>query len=139
MTLHRKLKKMNLNPRKLFLIDSFGALITALLLSLVLARFEDTFGMPRKVLYILSGMAGVYCIYSFLCYWHLKNNWSPYLKIIATANLIYCGLTMVLMFYFYQSLTILGLLYFIGEIIIITILALTELDFARTQQKREGS
>ena len=46
-----------INPKKLFLIDSLGALISAVMLGLVLTRFEHIFGMPQNVLYFLSFIA----------------------------------------------------------------------------------
>jgi len=112
------LNKLISNPKKLFLNDSFGALLTAFFLGVILASFESTFGMPRRVLYGLSFIACLYAIYSFLCYWFLTENWRPYLIIIAIANALYACLTIGLVFYFYQSLTALGLAYFFGEIMI---------------------
>jgi hypothetical protein len=120
----------NINPKKLFLIDSIGALLSAILLGLVLARFENIFGMPPKTLYALSFIACIFSIYSFLCFSGKIENWRPYLKIIAIANLLYCLLTIGLIIYFYQKLTVLGLIYFVLEIIIITILAMIELKTA---------
>lgn len=119
-----------INPKKFFLIDSIGALLSAFLLGVVLTRFEDTFGMPQKVLYWLSFMACVFSAYSFFCYIGIKGNWKPYLKIISVVNLLYCCLTMTLVIYFFQKLTVPGMLYFILEIIVVTILALIELKMA---------
>ncbi len=115
-----------INPKTLFLIDSLGALLSAFLLGVVLVRFESVFGMPRKALYFLSSIACVFAVYSFSCFLRLSENWRPYLKIIAVANLLYCGLTLVLVVYLYQRLAILGLLYFIVELIIVSILAIFE-------------
>lgn len=52
------------------------------------------------------------------------------MKIIAMANLMYCCLTMGLVIYLHQQLTIIGLIYFILEIIIISILVVIELKAA---------
>jgi hypothetical protein len=117
--------------RKLFLIDSLGALLTAILLGFVLARFEPVFGMPKKVLYILSFIACIFFIYSFLCFLGKVENWRRYLKIIAVANLLYCCLTIVLAIYFFQKLTIPGLIYFALEIVVVTVLAIIELRSCR--------
>jgi len=121
----------NLSYRKLFLIDGIGAVITALLLSLVLAQFEPYFGMPAKILYILAGLAVVFAFYSFSCYWLLNNNYSVFLKGIATANILYCLLTIALMIYFHNSLTWLGIAYFVGEIILVLSLAQVEIKTSR--------
>jgi hypothetical protein len=119
--------KLSSNPKGLFQIDSLGALLTAFLLVAVLARFEDYFGMPRIVLYFLSLVACIYSIYSICCYFFIVDNWRPYLKVIVIANLIYCCLTIGLVFYFYHSLTVLGLIYILLELIIVSGLILMEL------------
>jgi hypothetical protein len=113
-------------PKKLFLVDSLGALLSALLLGLVLTRFEKTFGMPQNVLYILATLPCIFAIYSFLCFVSETQNWRLFMKIIATANLLYCCLTAGLMIYFYEKLTVLGFIYFVLEIIIVISLAFIE-------------
>lgn len=113
-------------PQKLFLVDSLGALLSAILLGLILARFEKIFGMPQNVLYILAVIPCIFTVYSFLCFLSKTAHWRPLMKIIAIANLLYCCLTAGLMVYFYQKLTVLGLIYFILEIIIVISLAFIE-------------
>ncbi len=120
------LDKLTQHPKKIFLIDGIGGLVTATLLYALLARFEPFFGMPRSVLYWLSGIACLYALYSITCYFLLKDNWKPYLRVIALANLGYCCLTFGLLFYHAQSLSIWGFAYFLGEIAIILALARIE-------------
>jgi len=48
------------------------------------------------------------------------------MKGIIIANLVYCCLTIVLVFYFYQKLTILGLSYFLLELLMISGLIIIE-------------
>ena len=43
MKLYKLLEKVYLNPKKLFLIDAIGALVSAFLLGIVLTRFEKAF------------------------------------------------------------------------------------------------
>jgi len=107
------------NPKRLFLIDGSGAFLTAFLLGVVLTRFEGDFGMPRKILYALSMLACFYAVYSMACYFWVGKNWRLFLKAIAIANLIYCCLTLGLIISFYQSLTMLGFIYFTGELLVI--------------------
>jgi hypothetical protein len=118
------------NQKKLFLIDGTGALLSAFLLGVVLVRFEDTFGMPRRVLYFLSVIAGIFAVYSFMSYLLIKKNRRPYLKIIAFANLAYCCLTAGLTLYFIRELTNFGLAYFVSEVALIITLAIVELKSA---------
>jgi len=125
MTFEQILHKIT--PRRLFLIDSLGALLTALMLGLVLSSFVPVFGMPRAVLYPLSLIAVGFAVYSFFCYRRFPTNWPPFLRGIAVANLFYCCLTLGLVFYYYEQLTVLGGLYFLGEIIIVVSLAVGEL------------
>ena len=126
------MNKITLTPKRLFLIDSLGGMLSALLLGVVLASFETTFGMPQKTLYFLSCLACVYAIYSFLSYWRTKYKWRPYMKTIAIANLFYCCLTTGLVIHHYQELTKLGLIYFLLELVIIISLIIMELKTVST-------
>lgn len=118
------------NPHKLFAIDSLGALVTSIMLGIVLARLETTFGMPPRVLHFLSILGGIFCIYSFSCFLLKIKNWKPYLKIIAMANLLYCALSAGLVINFYEKLTMVGVTYFAVEILIVIVLAIIELKTA---------
>jgi hypothetical protein len=114
-------------PKNLFLIDGAGALLTAFFLSVVLRKFNEYFGMPLAVLNFLSVTAVIFCLYSFTCYFLNNKNWQPFLKAISIANLLYCCLTLALVIYYYPVLTILGVLYFLAEILIVSGLAVVEL------------
>jgi len=117
-------------------MDSLGALLTAIVLGLIFTRFENAVGMPQKVLYPLSFIACIFSIYSLFCYLIKIENWRPFLKIIAIANLLYCCLTIGFIFYLYQKLTVLGFIYFVLEIIIVTILAIIELKTASISARK---
>jgi hypothetical protein len=119
-------KSSKIPPQKLFLIDSLGALLSAILLGLILAQFEKTFGMSQDVLYVLATLPCIFAVYTFVCFLNKTTNWRPFMKIIATSNLLYCCLTAGLMINFYQKLTVLGLIYFVLEIIIVMSLAIIE-------------
>lgn len=119
-----------INPNKLFLIDSLGALLSAFMLGFVLVKLAPMFGMPPKTLYLLSFIACVLSIYSFLCFVSRIKNWRPFMKITAIANLVYCCLTLGLVIFLFEGLTVLGVTYFILELIIIVTLAIFELKFA---------
>jgi len=113
------------DKRRIFLLDAFGALLSAFLLGVVLVQFESSFGMPSQVLCYLASVACVFAVYSFSCHFRILENWKPFLKVIAFANLIYCCVTIVLVFYFYQQLTTLGLVYFLLEhLVVFSIIAL---------------
>lgn len=117
-------------PRTLFLLDGLGATLTAFSLFFVVRNYNDYFGMPTNILTYLSVIGLVYCAYSMSCYFSVKNYWAPYLRIIGISNFLYCILTKTLLLYNYNSLTRIGLTYFLTEIIIIVLLAYIELRVA---------
>ena len=127
------------SPKIFFLVDGLGALLTALMLGFVLTTFENVFGMPKRILYILALIAFSYSIYSFVCYLQIKTNWSPFLKGIAVANLLYCILTISLVIYLWSELTKIGLTYFFLEGMIIFSLVVVELRKANMLSNKKAS
>lgn len=109
------------NPKIVFLIDGMGALISSFFLGLVLVQLQSYIGMPIRVLLLLAAIALIFAFYSLVCYYSNFKNWKHYIKVIAIANSLYCSLTIGLMIFFYQYLTLLGLSYFGIEIIIVTL------------------
>lgn len=120
----------SINPRTLFLFDGLGAALTTFSLFFVLRHYYDSFGMPADVLIHLSVIGLVYCAYSMSCYFLLKDNWAPYLRIIATSNFLYCVLTITLLHFYHDELTGIGFAYFGAEILIIGLLVYIELRVA---------
>lgn len=125
------LQRFTENPKKLFFLDATGALISVFFLGFVLRKFEIIFGMPSDVLLLLALLPIFFAVYDYCCYFFLKDNCRPYLKGIAFANLVYCCITILHVIFHYQSLTILGLGYFLVEIVIILILVAVELKAVR--------
>ena len=115
------------NPKQLFLIDGIGALVSAFFLGVILVVFEPLFGMPKGILYWLAAIPCLFALYSFNCYFFLRNYWRFYLKIITIANGCYCCVTIWLMYCHYQSLTLLGVGYFVAELLVLGILIAIEL------------
>lgn len=114
------------SPKKLFLLDSLGALLTALLLAFVLSNMETLFGMPKHILYLLAGIAFVFCLYSFSCFLTVDESWPIFLKVIAVANFLYCLLTLILLLYLQAELRFLDNVYFLSEASIVLALAIFE-------------
>lgn len=120
------------NPKKIFLIDALGALITCVLLIVIQTRLKSYFGMPVKTLTILSVIAFVLFWYSTACFTLFqKINWKQHLKRIAYANLIYCGLILFLLIYHYSLMTPFDWIYFLGEIAVIVSLVYLELSLIK--------
>ena len=114
-----------MNPKKLFLIDGFGAIVSAFLLGVVLVKFEEIFGIPTSVLYFLATIPIFFVIYDVFCYQkHLKIG--LLLKGIAVLNILYCCISIGLISYHFSSITILGWTYIIVEIILVSFLAMIE-------------
>ncbi|TDP00212.1 MULTISPECIES: hypothetical protein [unclassified Flavobacterium] len=116
------------NPRRLFLIDSAGALLTAVLLCGVLSNLSPYIGMPKTTLDLLFSIAACFWLYSSVCFLFLKTQWTLYIRLISFANLLYCALTIAFLFIHYNKLTILDFTYFLTETAIICLLVYTELS-----------
>lgn len=121
----------SLSARKLFLVDSAGALLTAVLTGFVLVRMQPVFGMPQKPLLFLSAIAFMFSVYSLLCYFFVRRWPAPFLKMMALMNFLYCSLTLALVVYHRDVVTIWGWLYFLGEAVIIIMLVMAELKKAK--------
>ncbi|MGL4599347.1 MAG: hypothetical protein ACRCYO_17625, partial [Bacteroidia bacterium] len=116
--------------RQVFLLDGFGAVLTAFLVGFVLPLLDSFFKIPQFMCAVLSMIAIVLASYSFTCYFLVRKNWSVFLYVIAVANLLYCLLTLVIIFYNYEILSIYDLLYFGVEMLIVMVLAYFELRTA---------
>jgi len=116
----------NINSKRLFLIDGLGALVSMFFLGVVLVWLEDKIGMPKHLLYLLAILPIFFAVYSFGCYFLLKGHNGPFLKGIAILNLLYCFLTLGLLFFYDHDLTFLGWSYFIVELLVLGILIVWE-------------
>ncbi len=117
------------NPKRIFLLDGIGAIISILMLGIVLVNLEPYFGIPKNVLYILATLPIFFLIYDLYCYCRqIVNKCS--IRIIALTNLLYCFLSLVLTILHFSKITILGWLYIIIEIIIVVVVAIIELKLS---------
>ncbi|MDF2454745.1 MAG: tetratricopeptide repeat protein [Cytophagaceae bacterium] len=118
--IHKTLAK---NPKTLFLLDGFGALVSIFFLLFILATFDSWF---NDILDMLSLIAMLYSIYSFSCVFFVRKSWPVFMQVIVVANILYCLLTAVIVMLYHRQLTELGILYFILEITLILGLAFIE-------------
>ena len=130
MKLISKINKLNLNPRKLFLIDGIGAAISFILLRFILPKFQEFIGMPTSILSDLSLFAATLLVYSAYCYFDVKNNLTKFLLGLAIANYTYCLASFYFMIVYFTELTWMGISYFIVEKLIVLTLATLELKTA---------
>lgn len=130
MSLQKLHNSISANPVLLFKLDAYGALLSFALYG-VLAWYEDFAGMPREVMYRLQFLAGIYCLYSSVCFIVKPRTWSIFLSIIAAANVCHCVIASYFLLVHSETLTLLGWMYFIGEILIVLVIAQYEWKIAR--------
>lgn len=116
------------NRKNVFLIDGLGALTTFIMLFFLITNLEQLTGIPKGT--VINLTLPVICLVAFSFFCHIKQseNWKRQLIIISVANILYCLITFSILFYYSHSLKTLGLIYFIGEIIIILFLVKVELQ-----------
>ncbi|WKV13600.1 hypothetical protein [Marivirga harenae] len=127
------------NPTKVFLIDAVGAFLTAITLGIVFTSVQEFIGMPKELLISLAIVASLFFIYSASCFFKPQKNWRTFLGVIATANLMYCLLTSFLIITYFDQLTIVGILYFVGEITLIVLLVYFEVFIIRKEDQHKKS
>ena len=120
-----------LSSKRIFLIDGMGAIASAVFLGYVLVIYQEYIGMPVGTLKFLSSIAVVFAIYSLANFFIYTNNWLYYIRLIAIANSIYCLITLGLVLYHFQKLSVLGITYFLVEIVVIIALVNLELKVSR--------
>lgn len=121
---------IQLPARTLFLIDGFGAMLSAFMLGFVLINNQPHIGMPVEALQILAAIPCLFAMYSFAGAFIIKSRLEPFLKWISIANFLYCLTTAALVILFFPELTKLGIAYFVLEIAVVVYLARAELVVA---------
>lgn len=136
--INRLINHLAEKQKTLFLIDSLGAFLTAFFLFVIMRQFSGYFGMPETVLIYLSLTAILFCIYSTVCFLFLKRHRAPFIRLIGIANLLYCVFIAGLLIKYYTQLTIIGIIYFLIETIIICGLGYIELNVAAEIYKKRS-
>lgn len=137
MAFQQLIEKICLNPERLFLIDAFGAIISAFLLGVILVKLEGIFGIPLPALYLLALLPSGFALYDFYCFFRVKENIGLFLKGIAYINLSYCCISLGLAFYHYKKITYLGWTYVVLEIFMVIVLATLEFRTAKLTLKKK--
>ncbi len=130
MIFRQVINKMVVHPKRLFLIDGLGALLSAFLLGVVLVKLESIFGIPATALYILAFLPCIFALYDLYCYLRVKKNQKYFLTAIAFMNLIYCFVSIGIVLQHYQKITAFGWGYILIEILILIALITIELKTA---------
>ncbi|MBS2018727.1 MAG: hypothetical protein JST00_38020 [Deltaproteobacteria bacterium] len=121
-----------LSVRRLFLLDGIGAALSAVALALSTA-FEPMLGAPVHVVVPLSLVAAGFAVYSLTC--HVRAAGPRFLFGIAVANALYCLCTLSVVLALRHSLTMLGIAYFLGEVLVIATLVFVEATVARSRRE----
>ena len=119
-----------MNSKQWFLIDAIGAGVSAIMLGVVLVRFQIYFGIPTQMLYLLALIPLLFIIYDTYAYLQDTSRHKRLLQGIATLNFLYCLLSMGLAIQHREVLTTLGWVYIIGEVMIIIVIGCYELKTA---------
>lgn len=118
-TIQGFLDKLTQSGRHLFFLDGSGALLSAFFLGVVLRQLEPIFGMPQDILQVLALLACAFACYSWTCYFTVKDNWPNFLRVIMVVNILYACLSLVLVYRHFADLTMLGVAYFVLELIVL--------------------
>lgn len=119
------------HPRRIFIIDSIGALFTFVTTFFLADQFSDYIGLPKQHLKSLSFLALTFSVYSFCCYRFVQPIKSWHLQLIATLNGMYILLSFLLILLFVQNVSPLFLGYFGFETIILLFLIRVEWKLSR--------
>ena len=122
-----------IEAKKLFLIDAVGALVSATFLGLVLPQLQGYIGIPNNILFFFASLACLFSVFSFWHYFNFLPKFQTRLKFIALANFLYCILTIFLLIPLKGTISTLGTIYFVVEVLIILVLA--ALEFKKSYSK----
>ncbi len=125
---------LKLTPNKLFLIDAIGALLTAATHGIIFIIFIEYIGLGAEKLYFLSALACLFFLFSSVNSAKLFSSWRRNLKIISSGNLIFCLITLSMVFLYFEQMTLFAKIYFLWEAILVLVLAFFELKYAKTKE-----
>ncbi len=123
-------------PVKLLFIDAVGAFISFVLLAFVLPQFESLLGIPTLIFWALSVPPAFFLLFDVFALLRWKNNLSQALRTIATLNVLYCATSITIAFLHIATLTTLGWIYIILEIVIVLLLARFEWKASHSLERK---
>ncbi len=116
-------------PQPIFLIDALGAGVSLSFL-LLLYRYEELVGMPQKIVLLFCGFASLLALCSASLYLNKPIHWRKYLGLVALGNFSYASLTTYFLIREWEQVTMIGVAYFGGEILILFLLIAYEFRLA---------
>jgi predicted membrane-bound spermidine synthase len=121
-------------PRKLLLLDALGALLSAALLYCLLMPHADWIGLPDTHIKALAIGAIFLASYDLLASFFFTSERKWTISVIALLNVSYCIITSGILIANYASITLLGWIYFIGEMAIVAVLVYLEWKIASSHR-----
>jgi hypothetical protein len=91
-----------------------------------MVKFETYFGIPASTLRFLASLPVLFLVFDLFALTAEANHHSRNLKIIAIANWCYILLSLILAYLHIDTVTFLGWLYIILEVVIICIISYIE-------------
>lgn len=123
------------HPRRIFIIDSIGALFTFATTFFLAVQFSHYIGLPNQHLKSLSFLALGFSVYSFCCYRFVQTIKSWHLQLIACLNSVYILFSFILISYYFPAVSPFFLGYFGLETIVILFLVRVELKLSQKVKK----
>lgn len=133
----RSLKSLTQYPRKVLLLDGLGATLTMILLVGVVLPFRENFGLPPTIILVLAGMGLVFASYSLGSYYFSTSSPARLLTPVIIGNTTYCLLSLGIVIYYADQLTLLGIGYLLVEIVVIALLVLFEWRTVKEGMQRD--
>ncbi|MFY7651273.1 MAG: hypothetical protein ACOVQE_01155 [Chitinophagaceae bacterium] len=107
-------------------IDALGAAFTAIITGVIFPFFVPNNGIPQNILFGLSALACLFCLLSVIVLLIQYSRLRWYILILAYLNYTYCGISFLTLLYFYDSADLLISIYFLLEMLVISLLARIE-------------
>ncbi|MFY7899977.1 MAG: hypothetical protein ACOVNY_07315 [Chitinophagaceae bacterium] len=124
--LNKLITHFNTKPKNLFLFDAVGALLSTSSILIVHMFFAAYLGISKTTLLYLAVAIAPLFLYSTICYLFITSITKMHVYIIGIANLMYCIVTALLVLFFLQTINIIGIAYFLVEIMIIFLVVYIE-------------
>ncbi|MEM6292771.1 MAG: hypothetical protein AAGA54_15970 [Myxococcota bacterium] len=111
--------------RNVFLVDGLGAVASTIATLSITLAFQPLFGMPTRTLWGLVLLAVGFVAYSLSC-WVRRAPLRPWLPVVMTANLAYCGVVAAALVAHTAEMTAFGTAYFAVEMVVIVGVVIVE-------------
>ncbi len=118
-------------PKKIFLYDGVGALISAFFLGVVLVYFQEHIGIPKNTLYLLASFPILFFVYDVVCFFIVEKKMSIAIYILAIMNFLYCILSIVLALFHSVTIMPLGWIYIVLELLVLALIIIVEFKLSK--------